>query len=118
MSGILSIYLRLAFACSEICTNSLLRWLSSMTLMPVPRQLSISQLASLSTSFGRQPGPDMKLNTFLPLSFCGRPYEKSHIGVACAARRLDSGSVAYRVGESSTTPLVIVISLVIGFFGY
>jgi hypothetical protein len=50
-------------ASSWIVMNSLPRWLISITLMPLPCQLSISSAACRSTSSGMAAGPAEKLKT-------------------------------------------------------
>src|SRR5690606_13705900 len=60
-AGMARISRRSASACRAIEMNSLPRWLISITLMPVPRQSSISAAACRSTSSGRVAGPAAKL---------------------------------------------------------
>src|SRR5690242_13326758 len=54
-------FLRSSSACAAMATNSLPRWLISITDMPASRQLSSSHFAFSSTSAGIVAGPAPKL---------------------------------------------------------
>src|ERR1700733_574006 len=80
--------------------NALLRWETSITDMPLPRQSVSSTCACSRTGSGRVAGPAAKLNTrMLALRSCGRHGLRfDGVGLALGIEAFD----AFDTGESLT----------------
>src|SRR5581483_9282435 len=105
---------RSASACSAIETNSLPRWLISITDMPDPRQSSISSRACASTSSGNTAGPALKLKTLptapFPLVLKGR------VRRLASARRVVDLAFPACVVSHGTVAVLCVFVVAVGDF--
>src|SRR6185312_5620889 len=116
-------------ASSATATNALLRWLTSITDMPLPRQSVSSARACSRTSSGSAAGPAAKLNTrtsaLIGLGKSSRRFDRRH-PAPIPSGRLTPAKIApddfvarpYTIAAGQGTALVRYRVIIFGYKAY